>query len=134
MSERDDLVAKAKARADAGGLDESWGELVDLDEDESFVGRYRGLTADPQNDRPIHLFWGENGELRWSRSYAALDRELEEARPQIGDRIVVYRGRNYKTAFDGDEGPKGRSFGVVCEPTDEPPPAEGAPADDGIPF
>jgi hypothetical protein len=70
------------------------------------------------------------------RYYAALGREIEQAAPSIGDRIVIYRGANYKTAYDDeDSGPKGRSFGVVCEPTDEPLPAQPSVVDDDdIPY
>jgi hypothetical protein len=133
----DDLITRARQRAESGGVDESWGTLLDLEEDETFDGRYRGATTDPDNGRAIWPLWDQDDELRWSRNYASLEREMEKAAPSIGDRIVIYRGDNYKTAYDGDKGPKGRSFGVVCEPSDRPLPASvDASGDtvDGIPF
>jgi hypothetical protein len=64
------------------------------------------------------------------------EREIDAAAPNVGDRIVIARGSNYATAYDGDEGPKGRSFGVACEPSGEPLPDgdQGELDDDGIPF
>jgi hypothetical protein len=122
----DDLVAQAKARAEGGGaVDESWGDLIQLDEGESFVGRYRGHANDPKHDRLIYLFWDVEGAPCWSRYYAALGRELEGAAPMIGDRVAIHRGPNYKTGHEEPgEPPKGQSYGVVCEPSSDPLPDE----------
>ena len=71
-----DLIHQARQRAESGGVDESWGTLVDLEENEEFDGRFRGRTTDPENGRPIWLFWDEDDEPGWSRNYASLEREM----------------------------------------------------------
>jgi hypothetical protein len=135
MADGNDLATRAKARAESGGVDESWGERLELEEGETFVGRYRGSDVDEKNSRTVWLFWDGAGELYWSRSYAALDREMDAASPAIGDRVAIHRGPNYATQYDDEDGPKGRAFGVVCESSDEPRPAGStAPATSGIPF
>jgi hypothetical protein len=136
MSGYDELVAKAKAAAEALALPEGWGYRIVLEPGESFVGRWRGETADEQNGgRRVFLFWDSAGERCFSRTYAALAREIDRAAPQLGMTIAVFRGDDYAS----QQG-TGYAYGVETEPNDaalpggdlldtgEPPP------DDGVPF
>jgi hypothetical protein len=121
----DDLIARAKQRATSSGGDERWGYRIALGPDDSFVGRWRGETTDPANDnRRIFLLWDADGQRCYSRSYAALNREIDEAAPTVGCTIAIVRGPDYTS-----EKGTGYSFGVTTEPNDEPP-----PSDDDIPF
>jgi hypothetical protein len=123
--DRENLVARAKERAEASPLPEGWGYRIQLEEGDSFVGRWRSDAVDEQNDnRRVYLFWDEKGERCFSRHYAALGREIDRAAPKPGDTIVVYRGDNYT----GQQG-TGYSFGVETEPNEAP-----LPDDDEIPF
>jgi hypothetical protein len=117
---RDDLLARAKERAEASPIPEDWGYRITLEEGDHFVGRWRGETVDEQNDRRrVFLFWNEAGEKCFSRFYAALGREIDRAVPRIGDTIVVYRGDDYI----GQQG-TGFAYGVETEPNDKPLPTE----------
>jgi hypothetical protein len=123
-----ELVARAKERAAAKPVDESWGYRIDLDVGESFAGRYRGEAADAQNGgRRVFLFWDRDDQLCWSRTYAALEREIDQAAPAVGATIVLVRGEDYASG----KGNPGRSFGVATEPHDGRLPGEGR---DDIPF
>ena len=124
---RDDLISRAKERAETPPTPEEWGYRIALDEGESFVGRWRDRTIDEDNnDRPIYLFWDESGEPCFSRHYTSLEREINRENPAPGATVVIYRGDNYKTQYD-DEGEKsGQSYGGTVEPNDDPLPGEGA--------
>jgi hypothetical protein len=128
---RDELIARARERAESPPTPEEWGYRIRLDPDEVFVGRYGGETIDEDNDnRRIFLFWDEDGEECFSRTYAALAREIDRVRPGLGDRVVIARGPDYQ----GAQG-TGYSFGVESEPSDEPLPGAAPGAeDDDIPF
>ena len=118
MSDRDDLITRATERSEASPVDESWGYRLKLDEGEAFVGRWRGETVDEQNDgRRIYLYWDADGQRCWSRHYAALGREIDQAQPLVGCTIAVVRGPDYTS-----EKGTGHSYGVVTEPNDEPLP------------
>jgi hypothetical protein len=91
---RDDLISRAKERAESPPTPEEWGYRIVLGEGESFVGRWRDRTVDEDNnDRPIYLFWDDAGEWCFSRHYASLERELTREDPAIGATVVIYRGR-----------------------------------------
>jgi hypothetical protein len=125
---RDDLIARAQERADAPPTPEGWGYRIVLEEGDAFVGRWRGETTDADNeDRRIYLFWDEDGGLCFSRTYAALEREIDRARPQVGATVALVRGKDYA----GQQG-TGYSFGVETEPNDDPLPDDGAT--NHIPF
>lgn len=115
----DDLIARAKERAEATPIPDGWGYRIVLEEGEAFVGRWRGQTTDEANEnRQIFLFWDEAGEQCFSRTYAALAREIDRAQPTRGCTIVVFRGDDYTTGQGS-----GYSFGVETEPNDAPLPA-----------
>jgi hypothetical protein len=126
-----DLVDRTKGRAEQAPVPEDWGYWVSLDENDHFVGRWRGETRDETNDRRVFLLWDTDGQPCFSRSYAALGREIDRAAPEVGCTIVIFRGEDYTTA----EGNSGFSFGVETEANGEPLPSGAEPpADDGIPF
>jgi hypothetical protein len=130
---RDDLILRAKERAETTPAPNDWGYRLILDPGDGFVGRWRGETTDLGNEgRRIFLFWDADGERCFSRFYAALGREIDRAEPEIGTTIVVYRGDDYL----GAQG-TGFSFGVEIEPNDAPLPESAddyADEDDSIPF
>jgi hypothetical protein len=132
MNDELDLIAKAKERAEAPTTDPEWGYRIHLDPGEASDGRYRGETVDPDNEnRRVFLLWDTDGERCWSRSYAALTREIDRARPEIGCRIVIYRGDDYVTG----EGNTGFAFGVETAPCDDPlPGSDGDRNEDEVPF
>lgn len=123
-----DLIAAAKDRAEGRQAPAEWGYRVALEVGESFVGRWRGETTDEDNEgKRVFLLVDEDEELCYSRTYAALAREIDQAAPRVGWTIVIYRGDDYT----GQQG-TGYSFGVVAEPNAAPLPV--GVADDGIPF
>lgn len=138
MSGHDDLVARARERAEGSPIPADWGHRIALDENEEFVGRWRGETVDEQNvddrgdPRRIFLLWDEDRQQCFSRFYAALGREIDRVKPGIGDVIAIFRGADYPTAKGS-----GYSFGVETAPSDEPLPEaednELEPAED-MPF
>src|SRR5262245_34622041 len=113
MTGHDDLLTRAQERAESKPIPVEWGSYrIQLDEGDSFIGRWRGSATDELNDdRPIYLFWDENEEPCFSRSYAALTREIDRAAPAVGDTIVIYRGAD-SVAQSGT----GFAFGVETEP------------------
>ena len=155
MTSHEQLIDRAKERAETTPVPELWGYRVALEEHDVFVGRWRGETVDEMNVddngnlRRIYLLWDDVGELCFSRHYAALGREIDRVSPEVGCTIVVVRGADYV----GAQG-TGYSFGVETEPNDAPlpdnsieavvgepdkPPEEPAHEqlaveDDGIPF
>lgn len=136
-SGRDELIARAKERAEGTPTPEEWGYRITLEEGESFVGSWKDRTVDEDHDdRPVYLFLDEAGEDCFSRHYASLERELTREDPAPGDTVVIYRAENYKTRFDDEGEASGQSYGVTTEPKGDPPP--GAPAaaadDENFPY
>ncbi len=89
------------------------------------MGRWRGETVDEENDnRRVFLLWDGDGALCFSRSYAALEREIDRLKPwEVGDSVAIYRGVDYV----GEKG-TGYSFGVEKEPSTDPlPDGDGDP-------
>ena len=134
----DDLIARAKERTEASPTPEEWGYRIALENGDHYLGRWRGDAVDENNSNgPIYLAWDQDGEPCYSRHYAALERELDAVRPlEIGTTVVIARGDNYRTKYDGpSDEPSGFTFGVVAEPNESPlPEADDQSADDGIPF
>jgi hypothetical protein len=141
MSDRDALIRRAQARASASATPDEWGYRVQLGVGDSFTGRYRGETSDQaSDDRRVFLLWDDDGDPCWSRSYASLGREMERARPTIGDSIAIVRGEDYPTGY----GNPGQSYGLEVEscadllPETEAARDDGKSAghddDDGVPF
>lgn len=127
-----ELLSRAKERADARGVPGEFGYRIQLGEEESFLGRWRGKGVDENwtPAREVFFFWDADDQPCFSRYYAALARELERVQPAVGDRIAVHRGVDYTTA----EGNTGYSFGVEAEPSDAPLPDADDDKGDGVPF
>jgi hypothetical protein len=136
---RDELIARAKERAVAGGGDDEWGEkIAELDDEAGvFVGRFRGEAEDENYDGHggrVHLAWDEAGQPVWVRGKWHLNVEFDRVRPAVGDTIVIAVGE----AWEGKSGTSGFYYGVEAEPNSEPLPQTGAIATGetsaGIPF
>lgn len=129
----DDLLARARDRAaQTAATPDEWGYRVQLEPGDTFVGRWCGETTDLGNDgRRVFLLWDSDGEACYSRFYAALGREVDQARPTVGDTVAIARGNDYVSAHG-----TGYSFGLVVEPNGAPLPgaAKEAGSGDDIPF
>ena len=85
MNAKEELLARAKERAEAPAIPSEWGYRIALDEGEHFTGRWRGETTDPDNvdkdgnPRRIYLLWDEAGTSCFSRNYTSLAREIDRA-------------------------------------------------------
>jgi hypothetical protein len=117
----DELIARARERANASPVPDDWGYRVVLDQSEAFVGRWRGETVDELNNgRRVFLLLDGDGERCFSRYYAALGREIDRVKPEIGCRIVIVRSEDYVS-----QGNTGYSFGVATN--DAPLPGDDIP-------
>jgi hypothetical protein len=136
VSGHGDLIARAKANTEGVVVPESWGEVVELEEDVGiFIGRFRGQDTDNRGN-PVFLFWDEDHSLRFLWPAYRLTQEMEKAQPNLGDTVCIARGANYKTRFDEAGDATGKAYGVSVEPNDEPLPGrDDDEADpDGLPF
>jgi hypothetical protein len=130
---RDDLLARARGRAEVSPVPDGWGYRVVLEEGDWFYGRWRGETIDEHstddngNPRRIFLLWDEHDRLCFSRYYAALGREIDRVKPEIGCSVAIFRAADYV----GQKG-TGYSFGVEVEPNDAPLPGTETDAADDL--
>jgi hypothetical protein len=125
MSGKDELIARAQERSETPPTPEEWGYRVSLEERESFYGRWRGETTDPDNDdRRIFLLWDEDDEPCFHRFYAALGREVDRVQPSVGDTVAISRGANYRSQYDDPGEETGQSYGLEAEPCADPLPSE----------
>jgi hypothetical protein len=129
---RNDLVARARERANAPLQPEAWGYRVGLDPGDVFAGRWRGETIDEaNNNRRVYLLWDDDDEPCWHRHYTALGREIDRVQPNVGDTVVIARGDDYPTGYDNP----GQAYGVECGPCDRPVPGSSSQdEDDEVPF
>ena len=125
---RDELVEEARGRAEAGGaVPEDWGALVTLEVGETLSGRWRGDATDEEHDgRRVFRLWRLDGSLAWMRSYAALIREVDRAKPNIGDSVAIVRGEDYAS-----KNGTGYSFGFAARPCSDSLPGSD---DKNLPF
>jgi hypothetical protein len=129
-SQVDDLVARARARADGRPIPPEWGYRIQLAEGEHFVGRWRGQTSDEQNEgRPIYLLWDMSDEPCFSRYYVSLAREVNRVKPSVGDQVAIVRGADYVS-----QNGTGYNFGLQNKPCSDPLPDRSETDVDGIPF
>jgi hypothetical protein len=86
--------------------------------------------------------WDQDGKPRFHYKNAALQDEIDAARPGVGDEIVIVRGEDREYEVDG-ETRRAYRYAVRCKPSSAPLPALPAPEsdrpaeqprDDGIPF
>jgi hypothetical protein len=124
---REDLLGRARERAEGASVPETWGTLLELEEDGgSFVGRYLGDAVDERWDPPrrVFLFTDEEGEACYMPSRYRLEQEIGRVEP--GATVAIYRGEDYTTK----DGRSGHSYGVETASGEA-----GSSADDSdIPF
>jgi hypothetical protein len=144
-ADREDLIARARDRATGPERDGEWGDRIDTLEDtgDEFVGRFRGEAEDESYEghgRRIHLFWSDQDETVWFRGKWALNREIDQRNPNVGDLIAIVVGDRW----EGKDGLSGFYYGVEVEQCDDPLPGSSAPiepepvtpaqASDEVPF
>jgi hypothetical protein len=138
----DGLVARAKESSEGPVTPDSWGELVEIEVGESFIGRYRGSDTAKGFKSSAYLLWDMAGDLRFIFACARLDKELMRESPEIGATVAIFRSENYESQYDCAEGrePTGLAYGVASEPNPAPLPAEPTDQpgqlgpDDELPF
>lgn len=72
-----------------------WGERVELEPGDSFVGRWKGETEGRTKEGgafTVYLFWGRDGKRRFMFQTARLGWEIRDLQPAIGDEVAVVRG------------------------------------------
>lgn len=135
MSEYDEMLAEANKRlAEQEGGGSNLGDRVELDEGGNFSGRYRGATmlSTANGERTAYLFWDASGAERFEWESAGLAEEMDEAGPQVGDKIAIVRGPDYNFEVNGEPRSK-KKYAVAVRASEEPLPA-GKAAGDDIPF
>jgi hypothetical protein len=130
----DDLIARAKERAQGSAVPEDWGELLEIPEGGDFVGRYVSDASDGRWDppRPVFLLVTADGERVWIPGRYRLVQEMERAKPGRGDDVAIFRDADIETK-NGTM----HVYGVEAEPNDTPLPGEAASqlgADEDMPF
>lgn len=138
----DDLLRDAEAALDAE-TPADWGELLELEEGEHFLGRYVGERVDGKYDPPriVYLLLDQDYRPRYIRSRTVLTREMVAAHPSAGDWVAIVRGQDGTTR----NGHEFHRYSVRAKPSAEPTaittaePAAPASAsagfdDDTIPF
>jgi hypothetical protein len=135
MSDHDDLLSRARARAESSRTPDDWGSQMETAENSGGRLRFRGETVDEfrhdheGNPRRIFLWWDEDGNLVWTPPWYQLVQEVERIRPQVGDTVGFWRGADYQTKNGGP----GFSFGLEKESNDEPPQGVSSVLED-VPF
>jgi hypothetical protein len=133
MSGRDDLAARARERAHGSAVPEDWGKLVEIPEDDDFVGRYVTDTSDERWDppRPVFLLVDADGGRCWIPGRYRLVQEMERVKPGRGADIAIFRDFDIETK-NGTM----HVYGVEAEPNDAPLPGESSQLgdDEDMPF
>jgi hypothetical protein len=140
----DELLARAKESSEGPVVPDCWGEVVEMEVGDHFVGRYRGTDTAEGFRSAAYLFWDSDNALRFIFACARLDKEFTRESPAIGTTVAIFRSENYESKYDRAEGrePTGLAYGVATEPSDDPLPSEevdnpalGQPkAGDELPF
>jgi hypothetical protein len=109
---------------------ESWGALIEIDEDGEFFGRYRGRDTDKRWEpaRQVFLFVDEHVAPCWMRWYSRLDQEMSQV--TIGSYVAIYRSEDESFTTKGGEERTVYTFAVVSEPCSDPLPDEDQGADE----
>jgi hypothetical protein len=142
----DDLVKEARERLVEleEREDDELGERVTLLVDEVFTGRWRGegvMRTKEGDTIDVYLLWDANEAPRFHYKSTRLVWEVEEAKPQIGDAVVVVRGKDIP-ATSADRNPTQR-FALKVRPCSDPLPGQAPQAElpkgegksgDDIPF
>jgi hypothetical protein len=136
----DDLVKEARERlAELEEQEEDeLGERVTLDVDEVFTGRWRGegVMRTKEGEADVYLLWDGNGAPRFHYRATRLVWEVEEGQPQVGDAVVIVRGKDIP-ATSADRNPTQR-FALKVRPCSDPLPGQARgelpESEDDIPF
>jgi hypothetical protein len=134
----DDLLEQARARLQELEQEEDQhggelGERIDLAEQESFVGRWRGagvMRGKSGDEIDVYLFWDKDDGRRFHYRNTRLVWEIDELKPTIGDRVAIVRGTDLPA--EAGKNPTKR-FAVRVQPSSDPLP-EGEGSDDDLPF
>jgi hypothetical protein len=132
MSSRDDLAARARERAQGSAVPADWGSLLEIPEDDFFVGRYVTDTSDERWDppRPAFLLVSADGDRCWIPGRYRLVQEMERVKPGRGDDIAIFRDFDIETKSGTMH-----VYGVEAMPNDAPlPGGEPRDIDDEPPF
>jgi hypothetical protein len=135
----DDLLEQARARlreleeqdADSDEL----GDRVELAPGDYFRGRFRGeaTMVNKEGEKiPVVALWDTDGRHRFHYRNAGLVVELDAAKPDVGDEIVIVRGEDVEFEAQGERRRMHR-YAVRVKPSTEPPPG-GVTADDDEPL
>jgi hypothetical protein len=124
----DDLHGRARESAKGFVVPDEWGEQVQLEVGGYFDGRHRGWSDEGKSG--AWLLWDGDGEPCFIWSNFRLRQAYEREKPNVGDRVVVFRDENYHTQYDEPGEATGLGYGAACEPCGDPLPDFG----DGIPF
>jgi hypothetical protein len=128
-----DLRARAKESEKGFIVPDEWGEQVQLEVGGYFEGRHRGFAEGGKTG--AWLAWDSTGGLCFIWNCYRLQQGYDREKPNIGDRVVIFRDSDYRTKYDDEGEASGLGFGLACEPCSDPLPESGAPEDDdGIPF
>jgi hypothetical protein len=121
-----------------------WGERIELEPGDSFVGRWRGDTTGRSKDGgtfTVYLFWDRDGSHRFMFSTTRLSWEIDDLKPTVGDEIAVVRGTDLPA--QSGKNPTQR-YAVRTRPSSDPLPgatggstegeAQQLTVDEDIPF
>src|SRR5262245_28810140 len=120
MNTEEPLLAEARARlAELDEADEDdLGDRVELEPGDGFAGHWRGegvMRTKEGEEIPVYLLREREGRLRFHYRNAALVREIEELRPEVGDEIAIVRGEDREFEVQG-EGRRMMRFAVRVRP------------------
>jgi hypothetical protein len=128
----DGLHDRARESAKGFVVPDEWGEQIQLEVGEFFDGRHRGWSDEGKSG--AWLLWDGEDEPCFFWGCFRLRQAYEREKPNIGDRVSIFRDENYRTSHDDEGEASGLGYGVACEPCADPLPEGGAPDDHGIPF
>jgi hypothetical protein len=127
MDDTDDLLDQARQRLEEleeEGEADDLGERVELDELDTFLGRWRGegvMRTKERGSVDVYLLWDRDGAKRFHYRNTRLVWEIEDLKPQIGDEIAIVRGEDLEA--QGDRNPTQR-YAVKIRPCSDPLPGE----------
>lgn len=108
-----------------------WGERIELEPGDSFVGRWKGETEGRTKDGgafTVYLFWDRDGKRRFMFQTARLGWEIRDLVPAVGDEIAVVRGTDLPA--QSGKNPTQR-YAVRARPCSDPLPETGKAEESG---
>jgi hypothetical protein len=135
MSDQDVLLTEARLRLQElekkQGDEIDWGERIELDPGDSFVGRWKGETEGRSKDGgtfTVYLFWDGDGKRRFMFETVRLGWEIRDLAPAVGDEVAVVRGTDLPA--QSGRSPTQR-YAVRSRPCSDPLPETAQPDEDG---